>query len=97
MSSVKRTNVVSSELGQLKASDKWETTSKTISTSTTNTSDIPSDTMSSTSNTKTQLQQQQLQQQQSRDAQKSTNSTQQDTKVISFRQIFIIIIKTKTH
>lgn len=94
MSSVKRTNVVSSELGQLKASDKWETTSKTISTSTTNTSDIPSDTMSSTSNTKTQLQQQQ---QQSRDAQKSTNSTQQDTKVISFRQIFIIIIKTKAH
>lgn len=75
MSSVKRSTLASSELGQLKAPDKWETTSKTIISTPNTTSDTMPDTMSS-STIKTQSQQQ------SKDVQKSTNSAaQQDTKV----------------
>ncbi|XP_031638243.1 putative mediator of RNA polymerase II transcription subunit 26 isoform X2 [Contarinia nasturtii] len=75
MSSVKRSSLASSELGQLKSPDKWETTSsKTSNASATNTNDTTCDTMSSSTATKTQ------QQQQSRDAPKAGNSTQQVTK-----------------
>lgn len=79
MSSVKRSNVTSSEHGQLKAPDKWETSSKTTNALATNTTDT-ADTMSSSLSTaaKTQTNQPQSQtQSQSRDAQKSANSTQQ--------------------
>lgn len=72
MSSAKRTNAT--ENGQLKAPDKWETTSKTIISTSNITSDTISDTMSQ-STIKTQSQQH------SKDAQKSTNSVQQDSQV----------------
>lgn len=77
MSSVKRTNLTSSEHGQSKAPDKWETSSKTTNALVVNTSDT-SDTMSSSllSAAKTQTNQPQSQSQ-SRDAQKSASSTQQ--------------------
>lgn len=65
MSSVKRSSLASSELGQLKAPGKWET------------SDITCDTMSSSSS----VAKTQQTQQQSRDSPKSGNSTQEVTKV----------------
>lgn len=72
MSTVKRINAT--ENGQLKAPDKWETTSKTIINTSNSASDTMSDTMSS-STIKNQSQQH------SKDAQKSTNSVQQDSQV----------------
>lgn len=82
MSSVKRSTLASSELnGQLKAPDKWETSSKTTNAlAAANTSEPICDTMSSSAAAKTQTQQQ------SRDTQKSGNSTQQVTKVIRVRK-----------
>lgn len=72
--------MASSELGQLKAPDKWETSSKTTNALAANTSEPICDTMSSSAAAKTQTQQQ------SRDAQKSGNSTQQVTKVTRVRK-----------
>lgn len=72
MSSVKRTNAT--ENGQMKAPDKWETTSKTIINTLNTVPDTMSDTMSS-STIKNQSQQH------AKDAQKSTNSVQQDSQV----------------
>lgn len=80
MSSVKRSTLTSSEHGQLKAPDKWETSSKTTNALAANTSEPICDTMSSSAAAKTQTQQQ------SRDAQKSGNSTQQVTKVTRVRK-----------
>lgn len=81
MSSLKRTNATSSELGQLKASDKWEPTSKTAGTSAANTTDTSADTMSSSTTTAKSPSQSS---QQSRDAPKTaSDTTQHDTKVTS--------------
>lgn len=84
MSSVKRSNLASSEHCQSKAPDKWETSSssKTISNAlaTNTTSDTStSDTMSSSllSAAKTSQTTQPAPQSHSRDAQKSANATQQ--------------------
>lgn len=73
MSSVKRSSLTSSEHGQMKVSDKWETSTKT--TLPANGPDTACDTMSSSSSSAAKTQQQ------SRDAQKSGNSTQPVQKV----------------
>lgn len=76
MSSVKRSSLVSSELGQLKGPDKWETsTSKINHVLAANSAEVTFDTMPATV-PKTQTEQQ------SWDAQKSgTSTTQEVTKV----------------
>lgn len=71
MSSAKKINLATSEPGQLKAPDKWESSSKITNATT----EIASDTMSGAK-----VQPQQL----SRDAQKSNSSTQQDAKVMLY-------------